>query len=248
MTPTLETDRSGSRANSAAQIPDRSSTFAEWTTQSARLTSAGLTLDLDPSIGSLTQRLMAALRTGVQHGQLPAGLALPPSRALAAELGCSRWVVTEAYAQLVSRGLSGRRLPGRPPGSGRWARRHRSPRPPPLPPPRPRLDLLPGTSRSGRVPAGPLGRGVPPGDPDDAERLLAGRSLLATLSARTALTDHLRRTRQVQEDPTPAEPEHRLDGRGRLAGPGVRRPRPSPDRGRGPVLAGSARRRPPGRA
>ena len=31
---------------------------------------------------------------------------------------------------------------------------------------------------------------------------LAGRSLLATLSARTALTDHLRRTRQVQEDPT----------------------------------------------
>ena len=33
-----------------------------------RLTAAGLTLDLDPSIGSLTQRLMAALRTGVSTG------------------------------------------------------------------------------------------------------------------------------------------------------------------------------------
>ena len=32
--------------------------------------------------------------------------------------------------------------------------------------------------------------------------LLAGRSLLATLPARTALTSYLRRTRQVQEDPT----------------------------------------------
>ena len=69
-----------------------------------RLTAAGITLDLDPSVGSLTQRLMAALRAGVQHGQLPAGLTLPPSRTLAAELGCSRWVVTVAYAQLVSEG------------------------------------------------------------------------------------------------------------------------------------------------
>ena len=54
------------------------------------MTAAGLTLDLDPRIGSLTQRLMAALRTGVQQGQLSAGLTLPPSRTLAAELGCSR--------------------------------------------------------------------------------------------------------------------------------------------------------------
>jgi len=29
---------------------------------------------------------------------------LPPSRSLAAELGCSRWVVTEAYSQLIAQG------------------------------------------------------------------------------------------------------------------------------------------------
>ena len=42
--------------------------------------------------------------TGTVALLLPAGLTLPPSRTLAAELGCSRWVVTEAYAQLVSEG------------------------------------------------------------------------------------------------------------------------------------------------
>src|SRR4051794_22891080 len=108
------------------------------------VTAAGLALDLDPSVGSMTQRLMAGLRSGVQQGQLPAGLALPPSRTLSAELGCSRWVVTEAYGQLVSEGYlvattgSATRVgalgatTGAPTAAG-------------VPPPRPRLDLLPGT-------------------------------------------------------------------------------------------------------
>jgi GntR family transcriptional regulator/MocR family aminotransferase len=164
-------------------------------------TAASLRLDLDPSIRSLTQRLTAALRIGVQQGQLPAGLTLPPSRALAADLGCSRWVVTEAYAQLVSEGYllattgSATRVGdlGAPTGVAAAAG---------VPPPRPRLDLLPGTPDLAAFPRTRWAEAYRRAIRTMPTDLLAGRSLLATLPARTTLTAYLRRTRQVQEDPT----------------------------------------------
>ena len=57
-----------------------------------------------PRAGAKHERLTRALRAAVRSGRLPAGSALPPSRTLAADLGCSRWVVTQAYAQLVAEG------------------------------------------------------------------------------------------------------------------------------------------------
>ncbi|MFD3413329.1 GntR family transcriptional regulator [Streptomyces cyaneofuscatus] len=54
--------------------------------------------------GPLHARLARALRTAVTSGRLAAGSTLPASRVLAADLRCSRWVVTEAYAQLVAEG------------------------------------------------------------------------------------------------------------------------------------------------
>jgi GntR family transcriptional regulator / MocR family aminotransferase len=54
--------------------------------------------------GPLHARLSGAIREAIRGGRLPAGSALPPSRELAADLGCSRWVVTEAYAQLAAEG------------------------------------------------------------------------------------------------------------------------------------------------
>lgn len=62
-------------------------------------------LDLD-SLPHLTlrERIAAAIRGAVRAGRLAPGAALPPSRALAAELGCSRWAVTEAYGQLATEG------------------------------------------------------------------------------------------------------------------------------------------------
>jgi GntR family transcriptional regulator/MocR family aminotransferase len=167
----------------------------------AGLAADGLLLDLDPRILSWTQRLMAALRTGIQRGQLPAGVTLPPSRALAAELGCSRWVVTEAYGQLVSEGYlvattgSGTRVGhlGAVP-SGAVADS--------APPRRPRLDLSPGTPDLSAFPRAQWAEAYRRAVRTMPTDLLAGRSLLATLPARVALTDHLRRTRQVQEDPT----------------------------------------------
>jgi GntR family transcriptional regulator/MocR family aminotransferase len=67
--------------------------------------------------GPLHARLAAALRSAIRDGRLRPDSALPPSRTLAAELGCSRWVVTQAYAELVTAGYLETRT-----GSGTWVR------------------------------------------------------------------------------------------------------------------------------
>ncbi|MGJ3559962.1 GntR family transcriptional regulator [Streptomyces sp. INA 01156] len=62
-----------------------------------------LELDDRPE-GPLHRRLCGALRSAVVGGRIAPGSALPPSRVLAADLGCSRWVITEAYTQLIAEG------------------------------------------------------------------------------------------------------------------------------------------------
>jgi GntR family transcriptional regulator/MocR family aminotransferase len=52
----------------------------------------------------LYEQLERALRDAIRDGRLPAGARLPSSRALAAELGISRGVVTSAYDQLAAEG------------------------------------------------------------------------------------------------------------------------------------------------
>lgn len=62
-------------------------------------------LDLSAtSSGPLHIRLAAAIRAAIRDGRLPLGAALPPSRALSADLAVSRWTVTQAYSQLVTEG------------------------------------------------------------------------------------------------------------------------------------------------
>lgn len=62
-------------------------------------------LDLgDARTGPLHDRLTRALRSAIRSGRIAPGSALPPSRTLATSLGCSRWVVTQAYEQLVAEG------------------------------------------------------------------------------------------------------------------------------------------------
>src|SRR5260370_10149349 len=92
-------------------------------------------LDLGPDgSGPLYERLARALREAIRCSRLPAGSLLPASRILAADLGCSRWVVTEAYAQLATAGYvearTGSGTRGRVPGT--------PPRPAPGPAPRQR--------------------------------------------------------------------------------------------------------------
>jgi GntR family transcriptional regulator / MocR family aminotransferase len=64
-----------------------------------------LAIDLQRDGGeALHRQIEASIRERVRSGALPAGVALPPTRALAGELGVTRGVVVEAYAQLVAEG------------------------------------------------------------------------------------------------------------------------------------------------
>ncbi|MFE7195275.1 MocR-like pyridoxine biosynthesis transcription factor PdxR [Microbacterium oxydans] len=66
-------------------------------------------LDLEKDVPGarlpLRERVETALRRAIDEGRIAAGSAVPPSRALAETLGVSRWVVTEAYGQLVAEGV-----------------------------------------------------------------------------------------------------------------------------------------------
>jgi len=92
----------------------------------------------------LHDRLAHALRTAIRDGRLAEGAAVPPSRALAEELGCSRWVVTEAYGQLVAEGYLAARVGSATrvswsPDTAPPPRTRRAPAPPAV-----RYDLAPG--------------------------------------------------------------------------------------------------------
>ncbi|HTA13560.1 MAG TPA: PLP-dependent aminotransferase family protein [Solirubrobacteraceae bacterium] len=64
-----------------------------------------LHLDLSEVAGvSLRARMEVALREGVRSGRLAPGSRLPSTRALCAQLGVSRGVVVDAYAQLAAEG------------------------------------------------------------------------------------------------------------------------------------------------
>lgn len=64
-----------------------------------------LLVELDRrSGGPLHEQLELRLRELIRSGRLPAGLAMPSTRALATELGLSRGVVLEAYSQLTAEG------------------------------------------------------------------------------------------------------------------------------------------------
>jgi GntR family transcriptional regulator/MocR family aminotransferase len=64
---------------------------------------ANILLNLHGS-GPVHARLAHALRAAIRDGRLPPGSLLPPTRVLARDIGRSRWVVTEAYAQLATAG------------------------------------------------------------------------------------------------------------------------------------------------
>ncbi|GAA3491651.1 PLP-dependent aminotransferase family protein [Streptomyces cremeus] len=73
-----------------------------------------LQLDLgDAPSGGKADWLARRLRTAIADGRLVVGAKLPPTRVLAAELGVSRGVVTEAYRRLTEDGhVEGRRRGG----------------------------------------------------------------------------------------------------------------------------------------
>ncbi|GAB2611954.1 PLP-dependent aminotransferase family protein [Streptomyces capparidis] len=180
-----------------------------------------LQLDLgDAPPGGLTSRLALRLRLAISDGRLPVGSRLPATRVLAAELGVSRGVVTEAYQRLVEDGhVAGR---GRN-GTVVVAAPARASAPPPPAAPPPDADVFaapPGADAFDALRAAPARIDFSPGLPDlaafpRAAWLRAERSVLAELSAsalgygdphgtpalRRAVAGWLARNRGVRADP-----------------------------------------------
>src|SRR5271168_3554272 len=79
----------------------------------------------------LHRQVETSIRDSIRAGRLARGATLPPSRALAADLGVSRGVVVEAYQQLAAEGYLASR-------AGGYTRVAAGPPPPAAAPPRAR--------------------------------------------------------------------------------------------------------------
>ncbi|WP_082462487.1 PLP-dependent aminotransferase family protein [Agromyces sp. Leaf222] len=160
-------------------------------------------LDLGDGPAPLRDRLERSIRDAVHRGLVPPGSALPPSRVLAETLGVSRWVVTEAYGQLVAEGFleavvgSGTRVPlhpvrvpdattaGRAPTALRGEYR------------RPRFDLGPGIPDLRHVPRTRWADAVRRALDTLADGELMVVDPLGHPLARTAVADSLARSRRA---------------------------------------------------
>lgn len=156
-----------------------------------------------PGPGPVSHRLAAALRASITDGRLLPGARLPASRVLAAELGVSRWVVTEVYEQLGAEGYLSART-----GSGTTvAATHRSGPSPhgdgaaPASPPPPATDLSPNLPDLSSFPRAmwkaALRRAVDGMTAAD----LGYPDPLGDRELRWVLADHLRRVRGLDADP-----------------------------------------------
>lgn len=119
------------------------SVVTSWANSGSRDLHLDLRGSLAPGARGAKEALITALRDAARSGRLAPGTVLPPSRALAVDLGLARNTVAEAYAELVAEGWLGSRQ-----GAGTWV--VNTARPPVSPRPRgapvsPVHNLMPGS-------------------------------------------------------------------------------------------------------
>jgi len=148
------------------------------------------------SAAPLSRQLQAGLRDLIARGGLPAGSLLPPSRRLAPELGVSRNVVLDAYAQLRHEGLLTARR-----GQGTRVSSNGGPRSPASRPARWRLDLHPDVTDLSAFPRVAWGRAVAGAIHDLPDRALGYHSARGIHELRVELAAYLARTRGVVAEP-----------------------------------------------
>ncbi|MFB8187878.1 PLP-dependent aminotransferase family protein [Microbacterium sp. NPDC055988] len=188
-------------------------------------------LDVDSASGSdvagpLRDRVENALRRAIDEGRLSPGAAVPPSRTLAETLGVSRWVVTEAYGQLVAEGV----LEARTGSATRVAERQEMPEatrgienpvprdPAPASAPPIRYDLRPGIPDLRATPRSRWAAALRAGLADLPDRELAAAHPSGYAPAREAVAAYLSRSRHAVADATRITITHgATDGMGLLA-------------------------------
>jgi GntR family transcriptional regulator / MocR family aminotransferase len=161
-------------------------------------------LDLGDAPLPLRDRLESALRDAVHSGRIPAGAALPPSRALAETLGVSRWVVTEVYGQLVAEGVLESRVGSAtrvPEGAAARPAQHAVPRPLRGGLHRPAFDLGPGMPDLRHVPRARWANAVRHALATLPDTEFAVVDRLGHPLARTAVAAYLTRSRRAVAAP-----------------------------------------------
>jgi len=180
-----------------------------------------LTID-DAPPGGRADWLAARLRQAIAEGRIPVGDRLPATRVLAADLGVSRGVVTEAYQRLTEEGhLSGRGRAGTVVVGGPAAPAPPAPAPTAAPAPAALFPPAPGSDIFDAVRAARATIDLTPGVPDltafpRADWLRAERTVLRRLAAadlgygdprgapvlRQAVAARLARSRGIAVDPS----------------------------------------------
>ncbi len=156
-------------------------------------------LDRESSTPLRTQ-IEAALRSAISTGRLTLGDRLPASRELAKDLGCSRFVITEAYEQLTAAGyLSSRR------GSGTRVNAVSAVRTEQVRAEgnsdRLRYDFLPGSPEPAAFPRTAWLRALHDAVRDTPSKALRYGDPAGNPSLRETLAGHLGRVRSVTADP-----------------------------------------------
>src|SRR4029077_18125963 len=147
----------------------------------------------------LHRQIETSIRDAIRAGRLPRGSSLPPSRALAADLGVSRGVVVEAYQQLTAEGYLASRAGGYTQGAAVPA-----PRAAALPQeraPRPAIDLSYGRADVSSFPRAAWLRSIRAAladAPNEGFGYLSGRGVP---QLRTAMAGYLNRVRGTVADP-----------------------------------------------
>jgi GntR family transcriptional regulator/MocR family aminotransferase len=161
-----------------------------------------LEIEFRPGV-PLRRQLEGALRVAVRSGRLTPGSVLPPSRDLADELGVSRGVVVNSYAQLTTEGYltakrgSGTRVALLPASGTPPARRQVSP------PERFRYDLRPGQADFHAFPRARWKASLVRALRDLPDRRLGYASHRGVAELRNAVAGYLARARGAV-----VEPEH----------------------------------------
>ena len=149
--------------------------------------------------GALRTQLEGGLRAAARSGRLRAGTRLPATRVLAADLGVSRRLVVDAYAQLLAEGyLTARRGAGTYVAETASAASDAAPEPPAR---ALRFDFFPGYPDLASFPRKPWLRALRETLATAPASALGYPDARGTAELRTALAEHLRRVRGVVADP-----------------------------------------------
>ena len=148
---------------------------------------------------ALHRQIETSIRDAIRAGRLPRGSALPPSRALAADLGVSRGVVVEAYQQLAAEGY----LASRAGGYTQVAAGPAAPAAGPVPAraPAPPIDLSYGRADVSSFPRAAWLRAIRGALADAPNSVFGYLTGSGVPQLRTALADYLNRVRGTLTHP-----------------------------------------------